>query len=717
MAGAVDVSLDKEFIPSVNQLAARESRRVWQTVEKFQGNPHTPSLNLEKLRAGVGRQRLFSIRASDELRVLLAWEGATAVLLRAGHHDAVYRFAQKSGFLAPRVGKPGLIAVRDGGFDQTPTPTPQTAAPRTSSEPAGPSILEHWRTSELTRAGFDAMEIEKLRKATKDTLLDEWDDIDDPTLDKVIAMSEQDPSIYFQRDLLGDEERRNQQFREAITANGALAGLSPLLDAEEIRRLAAAPIEDWMIFLHPEQRTLVDRQYSGPARVRGSAGTGKTVVALHRAAALARRYAKPDRTRPKILFTTYIASLPPVFEHLYQRLPNHVPNAVRFVNIDKLAADICRQSGQAPRLDRNAATKAFNEAYNAIVLSGTPLRRNGFTRGYLRVELERVLKGRDVQSLEDYLAMQRTGRRTPLSGEMREQVWRLGEEWDRHLGEAGIVAFPDVVRRARDLARRRTASAYRAAIVDESQDLTLVGLQLIRALVDGDGQDAADSLFIVGDSAQKIYAGGFTPAQAGVKVRGRSAVLRLNYRNTHEIMAAAMACTGQAAGDGPEAGSSGVRPLLASAADFDGQVARAVEQIRKLRETSAVGFGDVGVFAPTNHLANDAEKAIQKAGLPCQSLRHIDGRPNDRIKVGTFHRAKGLEFKVVFLLDLSAGCFPQPRDRWQSQAEYEDEHALAISTLFVAMTRARDRLFILYSGEPADVIYEGIDCIDIDEFD
>ncbi len=128
---------------------------------------------------------------------------------------------------------------------------------------------------------------------------------------------------------------------------------------------------------------------------------------------------------------------------------------------------------------------------------------------------------------------------------MREQVWELRKEWDQRLGEVGIEDFPDVVRRARDITRQQPEPRYRVAIVDESQDLTLVGLQFIRALVSGaDGTDRPDALFIVGNGAQKIDPGGFTLAQAGVDVRGNSTVLRVNYRNTREIVDAAMACTG-----------------------------------------------------------------------------------------------------------------------------------------------------------------------------
>ena len=483
-----------------------------------------------------------------------------------------------------------------------------------------------------------------------------------------------------------------------------------------------------MIFLHPDQRVLVNRRFNGPARVRGSAGTGKTVVALHRAAALAKRFGGGSSGGgAPVLFTTFVNSLPPVFESLYRKLPSAIEGAVEFTTINKLARRVCVEAGQTPVIDPRTVDSTFAKAFEKVVKAGTPLARARVTRRYLQEEVASVMKGRGIASLDEYLAMERTGRRMPFTALMREQAWALREEWDRRLAAAGVLDFPDVVMRARDLARRRSAPMFRAAIVDESQDLTLVGLQLVRALVNGpEGMDRPDGLFIVGDGAQKIYPGGFTLAQAGVNVRGNSSVLRVNYRNTRQVIETAMACTGSqfvddlgdeyARGDAEaEASRKGARPFLVQAADFDGQVSFAVEQIERLCDAGALSPGDIAVCAPSNRLVKKALAGLEAAGLRCQNLSDFTGESNERVKVGTFHRSKGLEFKVVFLLDLSAGSFPFSPSRGQSDAEHSDQRELQISMLFVAMTRARDGLYLLHSGEPSDVLYEALDFFEIVE--
>ena len=723
----MEISLHRKFVRSTLDLDPADAHRVWKAVEQYGKDQNAPSLHLERLKGRAGNSRLWSIRASDELRVLLARQGQMSVLLRAGHHDDIYDLANRFAFVAPVSGRPGLIRLSHYAVDVGPPAEAGASAFFAASVgDREPSILEHWSTGELTEAGFDPEAIELLRRATADDLLDVWPDIDDETLSKTLELSEISPEEWRQQ-RFPDDEMVNDRFRDAIVNRGALAGLSSVLSPDELQRLVSAPIEEWMIFLHPHQRPLVDRRFKGPARVRGSAGTGKTVVALHRAAALAKQFARESSgSGAPVLFTTYVKHLPPVFESLYRRLPSAIDGAVEFINIDKLANRVCVEAGFRPVVDRRISDSTFAKAYKAIVKPGTPLDRARVTRRYLREEVASVMKGRGVASLDEYLDMRRDGRRMPFVASMREQAWALREEWDRRLADAGVLDFPDVVMRARDLARRQSKPMFRSAIVDECQDFTLVGLQFVHALVNGpEGIDRPDGLFIVDDGAQRIYPRGFTLAQAGVDVRGNSTVLSVNYRNTRQVIETAMACAGSqlvddllgyqyARGDAEaEASRKGVKPFLVQAADFDDQVSFAAEQIERLRG-AALSAGDVAVFAPSNHLVKEALAGFEAAGLQCQNLSEFTGGSNERVKVGTFHRSKGLEFKVVFLLDLSAGSFPFSLSG-QSEEERSEQRELQISSLFVAMTRARDGLYVLHSGEPSDVLYEALDFFEIVE--
>ncbi len=762
-----ECSFDQKFFTSTHSLSANDVKRVLKAVDQYLKNPESPSLNLEPVSGKVGAQRLWTIRASQEIRILLARQGSLTVFLRAGRHDDIYLLAGRTVFVAPRDGAPALIGITSegGGFehllqdDETP---PRGAvesverairdpevrlerAPRRlprvesvegairdreeSGERAGertePSLLEHWTDKEIAELGFAPEEVALLRQSKADNLLDVWPEISEDQLDIVLQCCEISPEEWREQELLADEELANERFRTAVVERGAVAGLSDVLNPDEILRLLKAPVEEWMVFLHPEQRSLVRRRFSGPARISGSAGTGKTVVALHRAAALAKRFSEEmfseQTPQTPILFTTYIKNLPPVLKNLYLRLPSAMKDAVEFTNVDKLAYRICKEAGREPSMDPRALNSLFSKAHKTVVTDGSPLHRASITRKYLREEIDKVIKGMGIDTLEQYLAIERTGRQTPFGAEMRRQSWELKEEYDRRLAEEGIVDFPDVLRAACDIAKGREAPTYRAAIVDEAQDLTLVGLQFVYALVTGeDFRGGPDSLLIVGDGAQKIYPGGFTLAQAGIDVRGNSSILRENYRNTEQIIKAALACAGAETvddlgdeykrGEGvSETQRQGVKPQLIGAGDISSQASFAIEKIEALCEGDSVSRGDIGVFAAANHVVNVVKSQLKNAGFLYQDLQKFAGKTNRKVKVGTFHRAKGLEFKVVFILGLTEGKFPSGRRFGQSQAEHAENRSMQISQLFVAMTRARDALFLLYDSEPSEVLYSALE--------
>jgi len=723
----MEISIAQKFLDSTIKLSSDNSQRVLKAVQKYSKDPDAPGLKFERLTNQSGKKkRLCTIRVSDGLRILLSREGQVSVLLLAGNHDDIYSYANRADFIVPRCGVPRLISIPDFLDTEISPPEKASAVPIYDNRP---SILEHWSDEELLRRGFNENQIKLLRLVPQEDedLFKVWPDINEELFDRVIECVEHSPEDLLQKKLFDDTESKERRFREGIVERGALAGLSSLLTPEELKHLVSAPIEDWMIFLHPDQHVLVNRIFNGPARIRGAAGTGKTVVALHRAAVLAKRFAEEALTSrkpsPKILFTTFIRSLPPVFEQLYLKLPTSIKGTVSFIHVHKLAYDICKRAGKSPQINDSKINEAFESAFDVVVRPNTLLSRMGLTRGYLSEEIRNVIKGRGIDSFEEYRKMERTGRRTPLTESVRRQVWELHQEWNKCLAKAEVEDYPDVILRARDLLRDYPGPKYRSAIIDESQDLTLAGLQLIRDLVSDTAQDKTDTMFIVGDGAQKIYPGGFTLSQAGIDIRGNSFVLRINYRNTCEIIEAAMACTGSelvddfgeeyTRGDADVATIlGGSRPCLVESGKFDAQIKYVVEQVRRLCETGDVGLGDIGIFVRTNFLVRQAREHLKRSGFANQDLSDFRGKPSDLLKVGTFHRAKGLEFKVVFLLDISAGSFPRGQAPGQPDAEYREQKALAINQLFVAMTRARDSLFILYNGHPSDELIKGVEHFD-----
>lgn len=463
------------------------------------------------------------------------------------------------------------------------------------------------------------------------------------------------------------------------------------IQAALLEGLMASPIEEWMSFLHPAQAKLVRRSFNGPCRIRGAAGTGKTVVGLHRAAYLA-------RTRPsgRVLVTTYVRTLPRVMRQMLARMAPDVVDRVEFTPVHRLAMRVLSDRGVEHRLDAKRAEAAFDAAWTKV---GDRL---GAARNkeYWREEIAWVIKGRGLTRWEQYADLVRTGRRYAVGPDQRRAVWDLYRAYDAELRAAGVDDFADVVLRAEaELRRAPLEDPYVAVVVDEAQDLTCAMVRLLHALVG----DAPDGLTLIGDGQQSIYPGGYTLPEAGISLAGRGVVLDVNYRNTSEILEFAsrlvdgdeFADIEGVVGRGDRPSSvvrAGVRPVAVTCRSWRERDQRVVERVREVTREVGSGLGDVGVLCLSNRAAVAVTSALCAGGVPVVPLTEYDGAPVDAVKVGTVKRAKGLEFKQVLIADATREDGPgstaptdaAERERWE----------LRRRELYVGMTRARDGLWV-----------------------
>ncbi len=475
-------------------------------------------------------------------------------------------------------------------------------------------------------------------------------------------------------------------------ASDALLDTKDIWDAA-IEAATREPIEAWMTWLHPAQTHLVTRRYSGPARVRGAAGTGKTVVALHRARELARR------PGARVLVTSFVRTLPQVQESLFHRLAPDLAGRVEFRGLHSWAVRHLRMRGHALDIAGDDGRHAFETAWADVAPHGV-LASSTLPKPYWQEEIEHVIKGRGLTKLDDYLGLMRIGRRTPLREEHRHAVWKLYLAYQQHLRDSGKHDWADVVLLALDSVRReQVAPPYTAVIVDEVQDLSCTGLKLLHALVG----DAPDGLLLVGDGQQSVYPGGFTLRETGVSVAGRATVLNRNYRNAGEILAAAFEVVGS--DDFDDLDESTVSAVRDIEIDRQGGVvgryvapnlaAERAELVRALKYAKAEGVrtGDMAVLVPDNRTAQGWASVLRNTGIEVALLdREYDGTTSDAVKVGTYQRAKGLEFACVFLPGHDHAV--APRSDAESDDAYRERAELQRRQLFVAMTRARDRLWL-----------------------
>jgi hypothetical protein len=457
-----------------------------------------------------------------------------------------------------------------------------------------------------------------------------------------------------------------------------------------------APIEEWMAFLDPDQARLVRRSFDGPSRIRGAAGTGKTVVALHRAAYLARVTGGP------VLVTTFVRTLPGVLESLLRRLAPDVVDRVEFRSVHGFAAEVLAARGTQIDVDAEAASRVFDEVWRRHGLEG-PLGVIDPAARYWYEEVSAVLKGRALSRFEQYAGLARHGRRRPLTVEQRAAVWELYVAYENALRTLEVADWNDLILEAEASLREQPLVKYRAVIVDEVQDLSPVMIRMLHSLVG----DIPDGLNLVGDGQQTIYPGGSTLAEAGVSIAGRSVVLRTNYRNTAEIAQFAGLLVrddqhtdiegASATSDDAHTPRHGARPVYTvfpSRAVHDRSL---VERVRRIVTDAAeaghgVRWGDIGVLALYSWHAKEAAEALAEAGIPTTDLTDYRGAAVDAVKVGTIKRAKGLEFAEVLVVRT-------PPYLVQGGPATLDDAAVERTTLqrrelFVGMTRARDGLWV-----------------------
>lgn len=482
---------------------------------------------------------------------------------------------------------------------------------------------------------------------------------------------------------------------------------------EEKRAFEELPFEDWMLYLHPDQRTLVAKAFNGPARLRGVSGSGKTVVAIHRARAAAR--ALVDSASPRfVLFLTYNRSLCEIVNHQLQRLCTKQEfERIQAATLGKWCQEYIKFRSGAPVVWRD---EIVEEAWKTVLQRFLPKLHQASFCMSIATAAAISSKDPDVQFLSDemdfifgkflhrdadsYLTVERLGRGRRLGPNQRTLILDIYKNFVAELAKVKQFDAREQARIACSLLEKGEQSKidYAAVLVDEIQDLSDIELRIVKAI-----GEAAGSLFLVGDGAQQIYKRGQSLKSIGINVSGRSFILRKNYRNTGEIIAAAMALK-NAEGIGrfdedPDASQldaipsamSGERPAVLICPDLEKELELIAREIKYL--TSKLGFSpaEVCCMSRAAFIRDQLLKHLESAGLKALHYRADGVGADDAILVSTLHSAKGHEFRAVFILGLYEGALPL-----YSAAEDEDVEREA-ALLYVAMTRAKELLYLSYS--------------------
>ena len=503
---------------------------------------------------------------------------------------------------------------------------------------------------------------------------------------------------------------------------------------EDLRRaIEGLSFAEWQLFLHPQQRALVERRANGPMRVSGGAGTGKTVIAVHRAVELAKRD-KAGGQEPRILLTTYTRNLADDLRRQVAQLDPRLPfteklsePGVMVSGLDRVARMILQQAGAKispiaqevigqPR-GRVLTYPRENVWQEVLTLMGDELPEGLRSADFLESEYELIVLPQRVTALKQYLRVRRPGRGVALDRSKRAAVWKAMERYRDRSADLGVTSFDEQLALAAawldHKAALGTPRPFRHVLVDEAQDLTPAHLQLLRALV----EPGPDDLFLAEDSHQRIYGKKITLSHYGIQVRGRSRRLTRNYRTTRQNLDVAFGILdpgtyedmeGQAEEHHYVSPRSGPEPLLLHATDRADELSKAAELLtvwlEQDRDSEDSAPESIAILVRDRYQRDAVVNGLAQHGIEVRAVdREAAGR--GRPVVMTMHRAKGLEFRKVLLFDVSKNAIPRPlRDQQYSDADGDDALLRERSLLYVAATRARDQLAISWSGEASPLI-------------
>jgi superfamily I DNA/RNA helicase len=435
----------------------------------------------------------------------------------------------------------------------------------------------------------------------------------------------------------------------------------------------------------------VERGYSGPARVAGSAGTGKTIVALHRAVYLARKHSDS-----RVLLTTFSESLSNALKSKLNRLVSNEPRLAERIDVQSLESLGLRLY----RLKFGPVNLLGRDQVRALIKKSAAVSKQKFNAHFLVAEWEQVVDAWQLETWESYRDVPRLGRKTRLPGVQREQLWLIYHEVMEELKRQKAVTLSGMFTKLAKSLSESPNKPYEFAVVDEAQDIGIAQLKFFAAF----GADRPDTLFFAGDQGQRIFQQPFSWKSLGVDIRGRSRMLKVNYRTSHQIrMKADLLLDPELTDvDGNIEDRSltvsvfnGPAPLIKTFDDADEEVASNALWLKTLGKDGLLPH-EIGVFVRSESELDRAKAAVKQAGLAFSVLDDHVNTISGKVSICTMHLAKGLEFRAVLVMACDDEVIPQ-QERIETvgdDADLKEVHDTERQLLYVACTRARDHLLV-----------------------
>lgn len=666
------------FTESLCRLTADEQKTVKTTAFDLQMNPKHPSLQLHKIDRAKD-PRFWSIRGSRDLRLIVHRSDDALLLCYVAHHDDAYDWAERRKIEThPKTGAAQLVEIRETVHEVSVPKYVEVEKPT----PPKRKLFAEMPEEELLGFGVPVEWLGDVRNATEDSYLQLSDHLPREAAEALLELATGGmPQLALPAAHTDPFQHPDAQRRFRI-----------MDDVQELERALDFPWDKWTVFLHPAQRALVQRDFDGAARVSGSAGTGKTIVALHRAAFLA-------RTNPesRVLLATFSDPLANSLRVKLRRLVSNEPQLAERIEVHSLDAIGLRlyelNIGPVAIADKTVVAELLRKASRDAAESR-------FGLSFLSSEWEQVVDAWQLDSWEAYRDVARLGRKTRLPESQRKLLWRIFELVRAALRSRNQLTLAEMFTGLATVLRRSMRAPFAFTVVDEAQDISIPQMRFLAAL----GGERPNALFFAGDLGQRIFQQPFSWKALGVDIRGRSFTLKINYRTSHQIRSQADRLLDPELSDvdGVDEKRSGTISTFngdpPEIAVLDSAEAEGATIARWLQARTADGVHphEIGVFVRSKDQLDRARTAADQAGLPYKMLNEHSEATGDYAALGTMHLAKGLEFRSVVVMACDDEILPlQGRiEAVGDEADLSDVYATERYLLYVACTRARDHLLV-----------------------
>ncbi len=673
------------FTDSLARLTGEEQKAVKMTAFDLQLNPANPGMQFHRLDRAKDK-RFWSVRVSGDIRLILHRTSKSLLLCYVDHHDAAYDWAERRRLEThPITGAAQLVEIHEIVREVTIPKYVEVEQPASRE----PLLFADVSDDDLLSYGVPLGWLDEVRGATEDTVLELVDHLPSEAAEALLNLAIGITPEVAQPISAGadpfDHPDAQRRFRM-------------MNNVEELERALEYPWEKWAVFLHPAQRELVERSYSGPARVSGSAGTGKTVVALHRAVFLAR-----ENPGARVLLTTFSDTLANSLKTKLRSLISNEPRIGERIEVHSMNA-VGRRLFELNFGRPNIAPQ--ETVRQLLARASEEVNEHSFSLNFLMAEWEDVVDAWQLESWEAYRDVLRLGRKTRLPEKRRAALWIVFERVRLDMKARNLITYSDLFGLLASYFSQSGHSPYDFIVVDEAQDVSVPQLGLLASL----GGWRPEGLFFAGDLGQRIFQQPFSWKTLGVDIRGRSRTLRVNYRTSHQIrMQADQLLEPELADvDGNVEGRRGTISV------FNGpEPTIMVLESRELeidtvsvwlmeRLSENVAPHEIGVFVRSAAEIDRACAAAEKAGVHFRILDENVEVTRDHVSISTMHLAKGLEFRAVTVMACDDDVIPlQKRIETVSDVtDLEEVYNTERHLLYVACTRARDHLLVT-SVDPA----------------